>query len=105
MFSYDRGRYFNKAVQGNMPTPLRNLYIKFYVNRLRHCGEMAHVEEIYILLETLTSLPAECCSFLEPPGFLEHLGRTHYHLSILCIQAVATDFVPSSIVAITGPSS
>ena len=36
---------FNKAVQGNMPKPLRNLYIKFDVNTLRHCGEMACVEE------------------------------------------------------------
>ena len=36
---------FNKAVQGNIPKPLRNLYIKFDVNTLRHCGEMACVEE------------------------------------------------------------
>ena len=28
-----------------MPKPLRNLYIKFDVNTLRHCGEMACVEE------------------------------------------------------------
>ena len=36
---------FNKAVQGNIPKPLKNLYIKFDVNTLRHCGEMACVEE------------------------------------------------------------
>ena len=36
---------FNKAVQGNIPTPLRNLYTRFDVNTLRHCGEMACVEE------------------------------------------------------------
>ena len=36
---------FNKAVQGNIPKPLRNLYIKFDVNTLRYCGEMARVEE------------------------------------------------------------
>ena len=36
---------FNKAVQGNIPKPLRNLYIKVDVNTLRHCGEMACVEE------------------------------------------------------------
>ena len=30
---------FNKAVQGNIPKPLKNLYIKL------HCGEMACVEE------------------------------------------------------------
>ena len=36
---------FNKAVQGNIPQPLKNLYIKFDVNTLRHCGEMACVEE------------------------------------------------------------
>ena len=35
---------FNKAVQGNIPKPLRNLYSKFDVNTLRHCGEMAWVE-------------------------------------------------------------
>ena len=36
---------FNKAVQGNIPKPLRNLYTKFDVNTLRLCGEMAWVEE------------------------------------------------------------
>ena len=36
---------FNKAVQGNISKPLRNLYTKFDVNTLRHCGEMAWVEE------------------------------------------------------------
>ena len=36
---------FNKAVQANIPKPLRNLYIKFDVNALRQCGEMACVEE------------------------------------------------------------
>ena len=36
---------FNKAVQGNIPKPLRNLYIKVDVNTLRHCGEMACVEQ------------------------------------------------------------
>ena len=36
---------FNKAVQGNIPRPLRKLYVKFDVNTLRHCGEMACVEE------------------------------------------------------------
>ena len=36
---------FNKAVQGNILKPLKNLYIKFDVNTLRHCGEMACVEE------------------------------------------------------------
>ena len=36
---------FNKAVQGNMLKPLRNFYINFDVNTLRHCGEMACVEE------------------------------------------------------------
>ena len=36
---------FNKVVQGNIPKPLRNLYITFDVNTLRHCGEMACVEE------------------------------------------------------------
>ena len=36
---------FNKAVEGNIPKPLRNLYIKFDVNTLRHCGEMPCVEE------------------------------------------------------------
>ena len=36
---------FNKAVQGNIPKPLKNLYIKFDVNTPRHCGEMACVEE------------------------------------------------------------
>ena len=36
---------FNKAVQGNIPKPLRNLYIKFDVNTLTHCGEVACVEE------------------------------------------------------------
>ena len=36
---------FNKAVQRNIPKPLRNLYIKFDVNTLRHCGEMACEEE------------------------------------------------------------
>ena len=36
---------FNKAVQGNVPKPLKNLYIKFDVNTLRHCVEMACVEE------------------------------------------------------------
>ena len=35
---------FNKAVQGNIPKPLRNLYIKFDVNKSRR-GEMACVEE------------------------------------------------------------
>jgi len=35
---------FNKAVQGNIPKPLRNLYINFDVNALRHCAEMAFVE-------------------------------------------------------------
>ena len=36
---------FNKAVQGNIPIPLRNLYTNFDVNTLRGCGEMACVEE------------------------------------------------------------
>ena len=36
---------FNKAMQANIPKPLRNLYIKFDVNTLRHCGEMACAEE------------------------------------------------------------
>ena len=36
---------FNKAVEGNIPKSLRNLYIKFDVNTLRHCGEMPCVEE------------------------------------------------------------
>ena len=36
---------FNKAVQGNIPKPLRNLYTKFDVNTLRLCGEMAWVEQ------------------------------------------------------------
>ena len=36
---------FNKTVQGNILKPLRKLYIKFDVNTLRHCGEMARVEE------------------------------------------------------------
>ena len=35
---------FNKAVQGNIPKPLRNLHTKFDVNALRPCGEMAWVE-------------------------------------------------------------
>ena len=35
---------FNKAVQGNIPKPLRNLFTKFDVNTLIHCGEMAWVE-------------------------------------------------------------
>ena len=35
----------DKAVQGNIPKPLRNLYVNFDVNTLRHCGEMARVEE------------------------------------------------------------
>ena len=38
-----------------------------------------------------------------PLGFLEHVPQkeqpAHYHLNILCMQAVATDFVPSSIVS------
>ena len=33
---------FNKAVQGNIPKPLRNLHINFDV---RHCAEMVCVEE------------------------------------------------------------
>ena len=36
---------FNKAVQGNISKPLRNLYINFDVNMLGHCAEMACVEE------------------------------------------------------------
>ena len=36
---------FNKAVQGNIPKPLKNLCIKFDVNTLGHCGEMACVEK------------------------------------------------------------
>ena len=36
---------FNKAVQENILKPLRNLYTEFDVNTLRHCGEMAWVEE------------------------------------------------------------
>ena len=36
---------FNEVVQGNIPKPLRNLYTKFNMNTLRHCGEMACVEE------------------------------------------------------------
>ena len=36
---------FNKAVQGSIPKPLRNLDIKFDVNKLRHCGGMAWVKE------------------------------------------------------------
>ena len=47
---------FNKAVQGNIPKPLRKLYTKFDVTTLRHCGEMACAEELCILLETLISL-------------------------------------------------
>ena len=35
----------NKAVQGNIPKSLKNLSIKFDANALRHCGEMACVEE------------------------------------------------------------
>ena len=34
--------FFNTAVQTNIPKPL---YIKFVVNTLRYCGEMACVEE------------------------------------------------------------
>ena len=33
-------------MQGNIPKPLRNLYIKFDVNTLRHCGEIACVEHL-----------------------------------------------------------
>ena len=48
---------FNKAVQANIPMPLRNLYINFDVNTLRQCGEMACVEEhLHTFLKTLTSL-------------------------------------------------
>ena len=36
---------FDEAVQENIPKPLRNLYTKFDVNTLRHCGEMACAEE------------------------------------------------------------
>ena len=36
---------FNEAVQGSILKPLRNLYTKFDVNTLRHCGEMVCVEE------------------------------------------------------------
>ena len=39
---------FNKAVQGNILKPLRNLYTK-------HCGELAWIEE-HLALKTLTSL-------------------------------------------------
>ena len=45
VFTFDRGRYFNKAVQVNMSKPLRNLYIKLDVNTFKHWEEMAGVEE------------------------------------------------------------
>ena len=44
---------FNKAVQRNIPKPLRNLCIKFDVNTLRQCGEMACVEDLILVLPIL----------------------------------------------------
>ena len=35
---------FSKAVHGNIPKPLKNLYTKFDVNTLRPCGKIAWVE-------------------------------------------------------------
>ena len=55
---------FNKAVQGNIPKPLRNLYIKLDVNTLRQCGEMACVEDLHTFgnsdITTLSALHGKC---------------------------------------------
>ena len=73
---------FNKAVQGNIPKPLRNLYIKFDVDTLRHCGEMACVEEH---LHTFGNSDITNCSCdhsdefqtpLHPAAWFAHTGRT-----------------------------
>ena len=44
---------------------------------------------------------AECHSFRDATGILRTPQKeqpAHYHLNILCIRALATDFVPSSII-------
>ena len=67
---------FNKAVHENIPKPLRNLYINFDVNTLRHCAEMACVEEYLHTFGnsdiTSEATPTECgrlsTAFVMPPS-------------------------------------
>ena len=86
MFSLDRGRYY-KAVQGNMPKPLRN------VNTLRHCEEIACVEEH---LHTsgnsdITTSGTHCLRMHDSPGFPGKLG-------IYCIYLrVARSYIAGSL--------
>ena len=48
--------FLTKLCKQIIPKPLKNLYSQLGVNTFRYCGEMAGIEEIYIPLETLTSL-------------------------------------------------
>ena len=72
---------FNKSVQGNIPKPLRNLYINFDVNTSRHCAEMACAKED---LETLTSLLKISCT-------IDDIVRTYYYWQIT-VFAVDNDY-------------
>ena len=68
---------FNKAVQGNIPKPLRNLYTKFDVNTLRLCGEMAWVEEHLHTFgnSDIATMGPYISKYLDPPGtFISELG-------------------------------
>ena len=80
---------FNKAVQENIPKPLRNLYINFDVNTLRNCGEMACVEEhlhtfgnsdITICSQTLSMVHArdETNYILTGSSFLINIDEKYY---------------------------
>ena len=71
-----------------------------------------HVPQVrsgYMQMDRFQHLPLICvlhvrnaAHFRMPLGFLEHVPQkeqpAHYQLNISCIQAVATDFVPSTIV-------
>ena len=77
---------FNKAVKSYILKPIRNLFTPHDVNMLRYCGEMTCVEEIYILLEILTSLlkvKNHNLSLTYESNSLSCLGRIF--LDILCI--------------------
>ena len=80
-------------MQGNIPKPLRNLYIKFDENTLKHCGEMACVEED---LHTsgnsdITTSGTHCLRMHDSPGFPGKLG-------IYCIYLrVARSYIAGSL--------